>query len=97
MHLSKFKLLFFLLLLFLCIAFVFQKKVQAISLDECQNKNVNDLSAGDRDWCLNVGFPQIINSLAPAQQKNKNDFFYYFLRPISLSLSSRYSPAVASA
>ncbi len=66
--------LFFLVLL--AISFSLGKKVGsvfAITLDECQNKNVNDLSPGDRDWCLNVGFPQIINSLAPAQAKNKQN------------------------
>ena len=70
----KHKFIFLFLVLF-CFSFFFLgrkiESVFAISLDECQNKNVNDLSAGDRDWCLNVGFPQIINSLAPAQQKNK--------------------------
>lgn len=45
----------------------------ATTLDDCQNKDVNDLAPGDRNWCLEIGFPQIINSLMPAQQKNKQD------------------------
>ncbi len=70
---AKFK--YILLVLVFCSSFFLlgQKFVLAISLDECQNKNVNDLGAADRDWCLNTGFPQIINSLAPAQTKNKQD------------------------
>src|SRR5581483_10811564 len=73
MSLSKKIILAILLIVTFAISFSLKEKVGAITLDECQNKNVNDLSAGDRDWCLNVGFPQIINSLAPAQAKNKQD------------------------
>ena len=49
------------------------EKVRAVTLDDCQNKTASQMSAGDADWCVNIGLPQIINSLAPAQAKNKQD------------------------
>ena len=75
MKLSKLKPIILVLLFSFTFFFLGQKveSVFAVTLDDCQNKNVDDLAPGDRDWCLNVGFPQIINSLAPAQAKNKQD------------------------
>lgn len=66
------KKIFFIIVLLLLTVLI-PKTIYAITLDECQSKSINDLTSGDRDWCLTVGFPQIINSLAPAQQKNKQD------------------------
>ncbi len=68
------KLKFALFLILFCLGFFLWKiEVKATTLDDCQNKSVSDLPQGDRDWCLKFGFPQIINSLAPAQAKNKQD------------------------
>lgn len=72
MHHPNIKFLVFIFLLFV-FAFSLKENVKAVTLDDCQNKSAAAMSTGDRDWCLNIGFPQIISSLEPAQQKNKAD------------------------
>lgn len=47
--------------------------VFAITAQECLDKNVNDLSSGDQDWCYNVGIPQLLAPIQAANEKNQQD------------------------
>lgn len=47
--------------------------VLAVTAADCLNKNASDLSQGDLDWCLQVGFSQLIAPIQSANEKNKQN------------------------
>ncbi len=56
------------LILFTAVRLVF-----AVSESDCLNKNINELSDGEKNDCIYVIIPRIIAAYTPAQEQNKKD------------------------
>ncbi len=57
------------------ILFLRSTSVFAVTAADCLNKDVNNLSQGDQDWCLQVGFSQLIAPIQSANEKNKQNLY----------------------
>jgi len=68
-----FKLLIFVVLAVVTLFFLKTTIAFAITAQECLDKNLNDLSAGDQDWCYNTGIPQLLAPIQAANETNKQN------------------------
>lgn len=73
MQKSKIKITFLLVAFSILTSLFLAKISRAVTQEDCLNKDVSQLNAGEQSDCLNNIIPSIINAYLPAQQVNKKN------------------------